>query len=71
MHKFFPKFFVFLDQYDSQILENNSINMGIVYRNYNAKKRKSELIKIAKACKKNRCQLFVSNDIKLAINIKA
>ena len=71
MHKFFPKFFVFLDQYDSQILENNSINMGIVYRNYNAKKRKSELIKIAKACKKRRYQLFVSNDIKLAIKAKA
>ena len=45
--------------------------MGIVYRNYNAKKRKSELIKIAKACKKSRCQLFVSNDIKLAIKFKA
>ena len=71
MHKFFPKFFVFLDQYDSQILENNNINMGIIYRNYNAKKRKSELIKIAKACKKSRCQLFVSNDIKLAIKFKA
>ena len=45
--------------------------MGIIYRNYNAKKRENELIKIAKACKKNRNQLFVSNDIKLAIKFKA
>ena len=45
--------------------------MGIIYRNYNAKKRESELVKIAKACKKNRNQLFVSNDIKLAIKVKA
>ena len=71
MHKFFPKFFVFLDQYDGQIFKNNSIDMGIIYRNYNAKKRENELIKIAKACKKNRNQLFVSNDIKLAIKFKA
>ena len=45
--------------------------MGIIYRNYNAKKRESELIKIAKACKANRKQLFVSNDIKLVIKFKA
>ena len=71
MHKIFPKFFVFLDQYDDQLFKNNNINMGIIYRNYNAKKRESELVKIAKACKKNRNQLFVSNDIKLAIKVKA
>ena len=45
--------------------------MGIIYRNYNAEKRESELVKIAKACKKNRNQLFVSNDVKLAIKVKA
>ena len=45
--------------------------MGIIYRNYNAEKRENELVKIAKACKKNRNQLFVSNDVKLAIKFKA
>ena len=45
--------------------------MGVIYRNYNAKKRENELVKIAKACKKNRNQLFVSNDVKLAIRVKA
>tara|TARA_Y100000590_G_C15295748_1_gene854333 strand:+ start:44 stop:622 length:579 start_codon:yes stop_codon:yes gene_type:complete len=71
MHKILPKFFVFLDQYDGQIFKNNNTNMGIIYRNYNAKKRENELVKIAKACKKNRNQLFVSNDVKLAIKYKA
>ena len=71
MHKTFPKFFVFLDQYDSQIFKNNNTNIGIIYRNYKAKKREIELIKIAKACRKNRNQLFISNDIKLAIKFKA
>jgi len=45
--------------------------MGIIYRNYNAKNREKELVKIAKVCKKNRNQLFVSNDIKLTIKVKA
>ena len=41
MHKIYPKFFVFLDQYDGQIFKNNNTNMGIIYRNYNAKKREN------------------------------
>ena len=45
--------------------------MGIIYRNYNAKNREKELINIAKACRKSRRQLFVSNDIKLAMKVKA
>ena len=45
--------------------------MGIIYRNYNAEKKENELVKIAKACKKNRNQLFVSNDVKLAIKVRA
>ena len=45
--------------------------MGIIYRNYHGEKRENELIKIARACKSSRSQLFVSNDIKLAIKVKA
>ena len=45
--------------------------MGIIYRNYNDPKRETELIKIAKTCKKKRHQLFVSNDIKLALKVRA
>tara|TARA_B110000438_G_scaffold256211_1_gene263546 strand:+ start:1220 stop:1765 length:546 start_codon:yes stop_codon:yes gene_type:complete len=71
MHTIFPKFFVFLDQYDDHIFKNNNINMGVIYRNYKAEKKEDELVKIAKACKKNRNQLFVSNDVKLAIKVKA
>jgi len=63
--------FIFLDQYNSQIFENNNTNIGVVYRNYNDPKRETELIKIAKACKKKRYQLFVSNDIKLVLKVRA
>ena len=71
MHKYLPNFFIFLDQYNNQIFKNKNTNIGIIYRNYNERKRENELIKIAKACKKNRYQLFVSNDSKLALKVKA
>ena len=71
MHNNLPKVFIFLDHYNNQIFKNNITNIGIIYRNYNDSKREIELIKIAKACKKNRYQLFVSNDIKLAIKVKS
>ncbi len=71
MHKNLPNLFVFLDHYNSQIFKNKNQNIGIIYRNYNDKKREKELIKVANACKKSRYQLFVSNDVKLALKVKA
>ena len=71
MHKYLPNFFIFIDRYNNQIFENNNINIGIIYRNYNDANRETELNKIAKACKKKRYQLFVSNDIKLTLKVRA
>ena len=71
MHRNLPKQFIFIDQYNSSIFKNNKINLGVIYRNYQSKKREVELIKIAKACKKKRFKLFVSNDLKLALKVKA
>ena len=71
MHKHLPNFFIFLDQYNSEIFKNKNINIGIIYRNYKDRNRENQLIKIAKACKKSRYRLFVSNDVKLAHKVKA
>ena len=71
MHKNLPNFFIFLDEYNSKIFKNKNLNIGIIHRNYKDRKRENQLIKIAKACKKKRYQLFVSNDIKLAHKVKA
>jgi len=71
MHKYLPNIFIFLDQYDNRVFENNNTNLGIVYRNYKSKKREVELVKIARACKKKRYQLYVSNDIRLATKVRA
>ena len=71
MHKYLPNLYVFLDQYNNQIFKNNNTNIGIIYRNYNHPKREMELLKIAKACKKKRYLLFISNDIRLTLKVKA
>ena len=71
MYKNLPTLFIYLDQYNDQIFKNNTTNLGIIYRNYNSSKREIELSKIAKACKKKRYKLYVSNDLKLAMRVKA
>ena len=71
MHKNLPNIFIFIDKYNNEIFKNKNTNIGIVYRNYNDENREKHLIKIAKACKRSRYQLFVSNDLKLAYKFKA
>ena len=71
MHKLLPNFFIFIDQYNSEVFKKKNTNIGIIYRNYNDKKRSANLIKIANECKKKRYQLYISNDTKLAIKFKA
>ena len=71
MHKNLPNFFIFLDQYNSEMLKNKNINIGVIYRNYSDRKREIQLQKIASVCKKNRFQLYISNDIKLVHRYKA
>ncbi len=60
-----------MDQYNSKIFQNKNKNLGVIYRNYNNSNREKQLKRIAKECKKSGYQLFVSNDIKLAIKFKA
>jgi len=71
MHKSLPNTFIFLDKFDSQIFENNNTNIGIIYRNYRNQNKENDLIAIAKKCKKKRFKLYIANNIKLAIKVKA
>lgn len=71
MHKPLPTTFIFLDKFDNQIFKNNNTNIGIIYRNYNNQNKGNELIKIANECKKRRFKLYIANNIKLALKVKA
>jgi thiamine-phosphate pyrophosphorylase len=71
MHKHIPNLFVFLDHYDKHLFKNNIKNIGVIYRNYNNSKNIKELMKITSECKKKRFPIFIANDSKLAIKVKA
>ncbi len=71
MHKNIPKSFIFVDKYEYNIFKERKKDIGIVYRNYNDRKRENQLIKVVEACKKNKYKLFISNDIKLVYKYKA
>jgi len=71
MHNNLPNLFIFIDQYNNQIFKHSITNIGIIYRNYNNPKRERELIMIKRICKKRKFKLFVANDIKLALKVKA
>ena len=63
--------FIFLDKYNNEVFKNSKTNIGIIYRNYKDSHRETELVKIARECRKKRFKLFVSNDVKLALKVKA
>jgi thiamine-phosphate pyrophosphorylase len=71
MHKNLPKSFIFVDKYENNTFNKIKKNIGIVYRNYNDRRRENQLIKVAEACKKNKYKLFISNDLKLVYKYKA
>jgi thiamine-phosphate pyrophosphorylase len=71
MHNSLPKIFVFLKEYNPEIFKHNITNLGIIYRNYNKTKKKYDLSKLLKICKRKRYKLFISNNIKLAVKIRA
>jgi len=71
MHRTIPNIYIFIDRYNGDIFKYNNTNIGIIYRNYEKTLKISELVKIAKECKKRRYKFFISNNLKLAVKLKA
>ena len=72
MHKNnLPKYFLFVDKYEKNILKNNIINIGIIYRNYSKKQNQGDINKLRSYCIKKGFKLYISNNLKLAIKYKA
>ena len=57
--------------YNNQIIKHINTKTGVIYRNYNCKNRYKVLTKIAKICRKKSSQLFVSNNMRLALKVNA
>ncbi len=69
MHKNLPKQYYFIEKFDKKILENQSSETAVIYRNYTKKINKIEILKIKKFCNKKKLRLFLSNNFKLALNL--
>ena len=72
MHKNkLPKYFLFVDKYDKNILKNDITNLGIIYRNYSKKRNENHIYRLRSYCNKKKFKFYISNNLKLAIKFKA
>ena len=71
MHKNkLPKYFLFVDKYEKNILKNDITNLGIIYRNYSKKQNESDICKLKSYCNKKKLKFYISNNLRLAIKFK-
>tara|TARA_B100000965_G_scaffold279081_1_gene236916 strand:- start:73 stop:633 length:561 start_codon:yes stop_codon:yes gene_type:complete len=69
MHNKLPKQYYFIEKFDKNILENQSRETAIIYRNYSKKINIREILEIKKFCNKKKFKLFLSNNFKIALNL--
>ena len=66
---FLNKYF-FVNSFEPNLIKIQDKNTSIIYRNYEKKNIMSDIIKLKYFCKKNKYNLFLANDIKLALKLK-
>ena len=69
MHRNLPRQYYFIEKFNKKILENQSTETAIIYRNYSKNINKPEILKIREFCKKNKLKIFLSNNFKLALKL--
>ena len=70
MHNELPNKYYFINKFDTNYIDKQGKRTALIYRNYNNKIEKNIILKIQKYCKKRRIKFLLSNNIKLAINLK-
>jgi len=63
--------YYFINNFDTNLINKQDSYTSIIYRNYNKKENKREIIlKIRNICKKKNIKFYLANDVKLAISLK-
>ena len=70
MHKFKFKKYYFINKFNKNNIDNLENNTVIIYRNYEKKNHLKEIIKIKNYCRSKKIQFYLSNDIRLSLNLK-
>ena len=70
MHNYLKTKYYFINKFDTNNINRQDRQTTIIYRNYSSKKiDKSLIIKLKKYCKKKGVKFFLSNNIRLAVNL--
>jgi thiamine-phosphate pyrophosphorylase len=70
MHNLFKTKYYFINKFDTNYIDSQDKETVIIFRNYDLKKNdKSLILKIKKYCKKKGNKFYLSNNIKLAIEL--
>ena len=70
MQNFLPKIYCYINEYNLTELSKLSNNINLIYRNYDKQNDINTILKLRDFCKKTKRKLFISNNIKLALNLK-
>ena len=58
--------YYFINKFDTKNINKQTINTGIIYRNYDSKNNLETIIKLKQHCKKKGYKFFLANNVKLA-----
>ena len=70
MHILKLKKYYFVNQFNKNNIDNLDNNTTIIYRNYKKQNDLKCIIKIRDYCRKKRIKFYISNNIKLSLNLK-
>ena len=70
MQNFLPKIYCYINEFNLAELLKISNNINLIYRNYDKQDDIKTILKLRDFCRKTRKKLFISNQIKLALNLK-
>ena len=71
MHNKNLKVYYFINTFENSHLINLDKNISFIWRNKDKETHYGTLLKLRNFCKENRRKFYISDDIKLAIKIKA
>ena len=69
MHVNLPRKYYFINKFDTNNIGKLDKNTGIILRNYTAKINLNSIISLKKFCKKKGYKFFLSNNVRLALNL--
>ena len=70
MHNTKLKKYYFINQFNKNNIDNLDNNTTIIYRNYKKQDDLKCIIKVRNYCRKKRIKFYISNNIKLSLNLK-